>query len=496
MNDDTKNSAEDEQQEKLIAELKRFRALFEDAFDELHNAVVAKVNTLGTYLGSHYDYPIQRTMENGFPSFSDAGSFRPNSPRDYVGTVRPSGLLGFYTGSSEGNELELPKSKELKSFLSDSPFGKRLFFDERLSDISVDILIGDAVERYLHLHGLEAPVSPKLRRRIIAPLILSTVKDVFSLRLVVPITMTSFEFDHFRLSSSSYITRIPKKIQLARSRVSSVGSGVEKSVADAATHAFVSTGWELEGDTSLEVGRSLRHFSENVKSQVDSFFGAFRIATGIDTGYAQVLWLPKGWAWSYFCDLPPLYGTSVRQYPSTFDNYGWTAARPVVSTKNMAEVKQTYLHILNNEQSSVDLAIKRMNSCLTRDDPADAVLDGAIGLELLLSDQDKEALSYKLRLRAAALTHLGEETQPTAAQVVDDVKRLYATRSAIVHGKKPKASKSADKPDTGIYSDEKKLASDLLRFVLRKLLDNPEYLDPTKIDRDLLLGPPEQKQLT
>jgi hypothetical protein len=35
--------------------------------------------------------------------------------------------------------------------------------------------------------------------------------------------------------------------------------------------------------------------------------------------------------------------------------------------------------------------------------PADAILEGTIGLELLLGDDQNQSLSYRLRLRAARL---------------------------------------------------------------------------------------------
>ena len=47
----------------------RNRELFEDAFDELHKAVVKHVNTPGQYVGVHHDYPVMTLQENGFPAF-------------------------------------------------------------------------------------------------------------------------------------------------------------------------------------------------------------------------------------------------------------------------------------------------------------------------------------------------------------------------------------------------------------------------------------------
>jgi hypothetical protein len=58
---------------------------------------------------------------------------------------------------------------------------------------------------------------------------------------------------------------------------------------------------------------------------------------------------------------------------------------------------------------------------MTRDDAVDAILDATIGLEVLLGDQENQALSYKLRLRAGALARLSGTRKPS--DVVASVKK-------------------------------------------------------------------------
>jgi hypothetical protein len=133
----------------------------------------------------------------------------------------------------------------------------------------------------------------------------------------------------------------------------------------------------------------------------------------------------------------------------------------------------------------VRLALKRLNGCLTRTDAADAILDGTIGLELLLGDDQNQSLSYKLRLRAAALAILHADR--SAKEVASKVKRLYEARSAIVHGRRRKRSKKASEPADTSHFRDRLIASDLLRFVLDVLVTHPEYQDPSKIDEGILL---------
>jgi hypothetical protein len=72
----------------------------------------------------------------------------------------------------------------------------------------------------------------------------------------------------------------------------------------------------------------------------------------------------------------------------------------------LEDVRRLYNLILGRREERVAIALKRLNSCMTRDDAVDAILDTTIGLEVLLGDQENQALSYKLRLRAGALARL------------------------------------------------------------------------------------------
>lgn len=472
-------------------EFMQYLQLFEAAFDELHGAVTAQVNKPGQYIGPHHDYPVMSLLESDFPSFHESGFYRDDSPRDYVGTMRPRGLAGLLIGYQRP-EAGFPKGTELASFLRRHDIGKQLNLDEPIydgtfSDWTVDRLVGDAVERYLHLHGLYAPIETERRKAVILPLMFGTIRRQLGLRLVVPITLTHFEVDHFRLTETTYIARLPKKLQLARARMSTLGSGAVQNVVGAATHAFVSNGWSLEVDRVDEVYRSLSQSSSSVLDAIDSFFGALRVATGISTGYAQILWAPKGWALSYFCDLTPVYGMTLRQYPSDYDDYGWIRQGETVTADHLNEVRRIYRAVSSSKSEAIRLALKRLNGCLTRTEAADAILDGTIGLELLLGDDQNQSLSYKLRLRAAALAVFRADPDRPAAEIATKVKRLYEARSAIVHGVRKKQSKKASEPPDTRYANERLVASDLLRFVLDVLLNNPEYQDPAKIDEGLLL---------
>lgn len=479
--------------QKVREQFKRYLELFSEAFDELHEAVIKQINLPSQYVPPHHNYPVMSMTDASFPIFHDTGFYRDSGPKDYVGTLRPRtlvGLLGGYARPQHG----FPMGTKLASFLREHEIGKRLNLDERPlpelppSDHNVDHLVGDAVERYMHQYGVDAPVDAKRRDAVIRPLALGTVYRKLDVSFVVPIVLTRFQVKYFRLTETSYIVRMPKKFQLARARTKRWGSGAVGHVAGAATHAFVSNGWSLDEAGGVDdVRTSLGQASPNMQEAADAFFGALRVATGISTGYAQLLWVPRHWALDYFCDLTPVYGVTVRRYPSEYDDYGWSRATEIVTTTQLDEVRRVYQAVTASESEAIRLAINRLNGCLTRTDPADAILDATIGLELLLGDDQNQSLSYKLRLRAAALAILHGDPANPPKEVAAKVKRLYEARSVIVHGRSKKRSKkAAERTDTS-HANERLVATDLLRFVLNVLLANPQYLDPAKIDDGLLL---------
>ncbi len=468
-----------------------FKALLETAFDELHATVIKKISLPGTYIGPHSDYPQKTVTDSGFPLFNGFGFFNAAAPKDYVGTIKPTGLAGYLGGRFNVEDNPLPALEKLTEYLRMHEIGGNLQYtnhegEKSFSEYTVSRIVGEAVERYLHVHGIVTPIDAKKRAAILRPLAFGVIQRTRHLSLMVPIALTHFEVERYRLSDATYLVRIPEGFQLSRARMRAHGSGASDQVVHAATHAFVSNGWTLDVHEVGEVSRSLSSASQNALNAVDNFLGALRVATGVKTGYAQLLWVPRRWALGYYCDLPSVFGTTVRQYPSDFDSYGWTRGCPTISHEAMNSVRQVYEQVNNNDRETVRLAIRRLSSCLTRDDPSDAILDGTIGLELLLGDDENQSLSYKLRLRCAALSWLDDSAGP-AHEIAKKVKRIYSARSAIVHGKKSKPSKKAVDQDNAHGEGDRQLAAQLLRFVLKVLLVHPEYLDPSKIDNDLIL---------
>lgn len=486
------------EREEILANFRRFKiefqefcSLFVEAFNELHNSVIVKITCPETYVPPYLNYPIKTISDFDFPSFYSNNRFDNRTPKYYVGAVRQRPIVDALLGKYGKSPPSFPAGDNLKAYLRTHEIGKKLWYSNHegemvFSDFVVDQIVNSAVEKYLHRHGVDAPVDPMGRGLILKPLMQGVVGSSHKLTLMVPIALTKFDFRHYRLSDTAYLMRIPEGLQLSRGRMQVLGSGASEPVVHAATHAFVSNGWTMDVDKVVDVWNSLSLVSQNELDAVDEFLGALRVVTGVKTGYAQVLWVPRGWALDYYCDLPPLNGVTIRQYSGEFDDFGWKREPPSISIKEMESVCRVYKELSGSKNEKIRLALARLNSCLTRVNPSDAVLDATIGLELLLGDDQNQSLAYKLRLRAAALSWL-DASAGSAVDISDKVKKVYTARSEIVHGLTPKRKKKIGDNHSFSRDDDRQLAAQLLSFVLRVLLAHPDYLEPSKIDSGLIL---------
>lgn len=104
----------------------------------------------------------------------------------------------------------------------------------------------------------------------------------------------------------------------------------------------------------------------------------------------------------------------------------------------MKAVAQTWAGLLAINDSRFALALRRFNAASTWDDPADVILDATIALEILLGDGDGQSISWKLRMRAAALIGIDAD-RSMMVEVRTAINNTYGVRSAIVHGGKRKS---------------------------------------------------------
>lgn len=432
-------------------------------------------------------YPEIYKRADAMPSFFEVGYFQENAKRDYDWALSGGGLI---SGPFDALPKEVLKAcNPLAELLWNTPATRQRFDsdDPWSSEWEAQRIVGNAVRRYFHLYGTE-DYNPKHAWRVASPFIAAINSDNLGVALVVPILMHRFHLDRFRLDDDAYILRMRDPFQLARV-AGSYGSSVSKSVLGCATHALVITRWSITNMSLSTISSRLSDPPESAFAAVNEFFGALRVATSAVSGYAQLMFVPRGWAYDYKWDLPAVYSSEHRHYPNEYDRAMWQDDHVhEVPDKLLDEVRRTYQQVRAAKENNIELALRRLNACVTRDDDVDAILDSIIGIELLLGGDKSDSITFKLKMRVAALAKLTDGRYEPST-VFKEMGELYATRSDIVHGNTPKKrTRTVEQDQRSRYMEQRVKATGYLRMVLGVLLSNPDYRKPSNIDTDLLIN--------
>lgn len=438
------------------------------------------------YIGSYHDFPILSYNKNGLPSFSSSiGS----GPIDY------SNCFSSYGGKPKVDEENIISFSTLVSFVQANSILYERFGIEHTSVVSekiekFNIIAGiqDSINRYIHTYKtLDFDKDNGINA--ITPTLAYIFNKNLDIDICVPILFLNFPFDDYKIADGIYIERISEKLHLARYKIESFNTSAHKLVQSSATHALVLKGWHVPNSKRMWDFSILSQPRAYPLSIIDNFFAALRIATSVHTGYAQVYSVAKGWSAHAKADLPYLSGVTFRLYPTLFEDFYWNIdSIPTISIEQMSLIANLNNLISSAKENSIHLSIKRLNQCLVRDSEEDSVLDATIALEALLSDDSNQEMTHKLSMRIGALTRLDSSFSNTPYQTFNDVKKIYAYRSAIVHGSKNLESKRIIKIDEENEVDTHLLTVNYLRMVLKVLLENPQYRDPKIIDEKLLLN--------
>ncbi len=408
-------------------------------------------------------------------------------------------LLGRRADAKEQFDFEKQDAyQELKRYIRSEPPPAALVFPPDLHEgvfsAAIKIVLEEAIDRYIHLTGLTSFDADRFLE-IYLPLEAGLLLEELPIEIQTPVLLVNFSSDSYDLNETISITRMSEPIQLARARRDHDTHDANEYLLQQASHALVLRNHFLPNS---EYRQRLWGYSVSAPSLdiIDTFFACLRIVTSIETGYAQILFVPIGWAHSYTASLPPLEGLTTRKYPPNLRPVSTLIGDefPKMSDHQVETVRDLFRALTSiqstDEGSRLRLVIKRLNSCYMREDQEDAILDATIGLEILLSDGDTQEVTHKLALRLAALSTLVPGCEQQAATVFRNVKKaIYAFRSAVVPGNEKKASKTREvKTGTGKAVAAVKLAIDYLGMAVRAVAAHPEYLSPAAIDDELLLG--------
>lgn len=343
---------------------------------------------------------------------------------------------------------------------------------EHILTVGVADLPIEVAERHIHLAGWD--LDPAVADAVYSQLEYWWLNERLPVELWVPILNVEFDSDEIGLPDGVRVVRLSEKEQLARWPGVRL-DGQEDFVA-MATHAVVVPGWHFSNEDALR-WLSPSDPPEEV-SQAERVLESVGVVTDQPSGYVQVVFKPLGWAPGFVGDLPVLLTGSI--VPNKRSTYLRPELEPqaVLDEVQLSELANVYAAIA--EGGEVALAATRLLSAERRTDDADRIVDICVGLEALLADSQGET-TYKIAMRAAAmLARAGTET-PSA--YVDPLKKMYAYRSAVVHGRKSGRNDTVEL--NGVRVPVVEFAQSILRRVLSVRLRD-QTLAPGAIDRELI----------
>ena len=421
--------------------------------------------------------------DNGMPSITDKPLFRSNGPLEYGSVLEPPWNDDMARRQGKFPEASFPALAELKRFVLGDPEVSASYMGKPHEDF-IKLLVQFGVEQAANTHFLrfgEEPSDERSRSVVLRPLLAGLTAERLETPVVIPIALTRFDFERARLASNAILIRMSEGLQRARWEGKAYAANGHDAVLGAATHALVLTDWSIPNSPKLTVGEYLSRPAPEITAEVESFFAALRLELGIETGYAQEIRLSRGWRSHDRLGDPEVHTVGARRYPTHFDDYGWIRDDlPLVDRVGIETVARTWEALRGINDQRLALALRRLNAAMTRDEPADTILDATIALEVLLGDGDGQSISWKLRMRAAALVGLDAD-RTKMEEMRTAIKKTYETRSAIVHGGQRRSA-----PSDGGH-EAAQVAINALRTVIKQVFIHPDYLDPQRIDADLLL---------
>lgn len=453
-------------------------------------AEVAKVVPNQQYIGTYHRWPSLSFNHNGLPTLSSSSFHGPKEYRQCFTSWAGKPLIA---------EDNIPSFTAFVNFISKRQDLESRFYlkewedkdDEHqidFSKISILSTIKDAIERYAHVYK-SFEVDEIRASSIIDPIENYIFCESLEIDIVIPILFIDFEFDRHQICDGIEIRRLDDQFHMARCGIRSYNVSVNDSVLSSATHGLVFKGWEVPNAKNIYHFDILRNLYAYPIDRIDKFFGALRIVTSFDTGYAQIISAANNWIVHCMADLPYVEGVTTRSYPPRLEDYYWNLdCIPKMSVNDVKEVEDIYVKLVEAKENSINIALKRLNNCMVRDNEEDSILDASIALEALLSDDNNREMTHKLAMRVGALSRLSEDFKKSPQQAFEDIKNIYKFRSAIVHGSKSSEKKRVIKINEKNEVPTQSLAVEYLRHLLKILIKIPKYRDPKKIDNELLLG--------
>lgn len=400
------------------------------------NAVTALLPQIATSPGyvERQEVPEYQLNGHGWPSISKS--------RFVHSTDGPMDVMSLFTNrGTEGkprlDASEIPELQEMIEFILADPAlcvrisGTGIKPDDAaiarmFKTLDATRIVATIAER-VYATGL--PVETVYREHERALL-----ADTLPVDVVVPITLTQLDIDEpLHLGDDVWVEALDEPTQ--RARAVDLNSSINAYLVSAATHAVVLRNREVDNSDGPLLRRIRFDNDQPFTGEIDEVFQALDIATERQLGYVQVALRPRGWAYSWLSDLPPIESTTIAsRLPPALADHGWNRAPKTISAERCHCAAEVFPR-LRSTNARGKLAARRLRQASLRSLPDDALLDACIGVEALLGEEHDE-LVHRMGLRAA--TALAGRMD--AAFAYDVLKKVYNHRSKIVHGTEPKNS--------------------------------------------------------
>ena len=444
------------------------------------------------YITSYKNYPIatQISKNNGWPSTStlspyDFFSYKTNGFQyaDY------SSLLSIRNENDKICLYGINKFKELKDYVSKKEnIFSRIWIstDSDKTDI-VLLLIGNIIDRYIATTEQYEYVEETFQRTY------DTVMngffiDKFEFEICVPILFIDFEEDYIPICENVSIRRMTQDFIRSKYFIGNYDGFSERVVIDCATHMLALEGYSLDNENFLS-DSSLGYMSVYPTKLIDTVFSSIRSLTNFPTGYAQFVvlptnnWMPK----NNKGNLLGLEGARARVFPDYFLEYYWSKPHNLITAELGQKVATLASTLIGRNDNALQIACNRLNRSMLRSSVEDSILDAIIGLEVLLSDNDKGELTYKISSRMATISILMPDCPFSAREIQKSVIQLYRYRSDIVHSRKSRPATEIIEVRQELEMTPVDLAIKYLGMAIEILANNPEYLNTKKIDELMMI---------
>jgi hypothetical protein len=147
---------------------------------------------------------------------------------------------------------------------------------------------------------------------------------------------------------------------------------------------------------------------------------------------------------------------------------------PAIINDAAMERIRDYVELIRGgiNRGRLSVAINRLTDGVTRPRPSDAFVDYMVGIESIVTSNERGEINFKVALRLAALIGFDRDD---ALFLLRDIKRLYGVRSRILHG-----------DDVATVESEVQSVRLLLTRAIVMVLRMDYRFEPVLIDRALL----------